>query len=159
MIRFEDNPWIISDTHFNHLKIQEYSNRPDDWQDTLIFNWIYNVKDNDIILHLGDFALGKRDKMIEIASLLTGKIYLLKGNHDRQKKKFYDDLGITLLEEKEIIWNKYIFTHRPRIVYNQINIHGHIHNLDYEEPNHINVCVEKLDYKPIKLFDIIGQVR
>lgn len=154
MLDFLNNPWLISDTHFNHIKIKEYCNRPDNWQELLIYNWNSLIKKDDIVLHLGDFALGKRDNYRQIVETLNGKIYLLKGNHDRQKPKFYEDIGITLLEGDKLIFDKYIFTHRPIEVEKwDINVHGHIHNLDYGE-RHINICVEKLNYKPIKFFDL-----
>ena len=56
-----DNIWLISDTHFNHLKIQEYCDRPEGWQELIIKNWNDVIGYDDVVLHLGDFAFGNND--------------------------------------------------------------------------------------------------
>ena len=53
--------FLISDTHFNHKKIGEYCDRPDSWQKLIIDNWNSVVKKDDIVLHLGDFALCSKE--------------------------------------------------------------------------------------------------
>jgi len=51
--------WFTADTHFNHINIIKYTNRPfnnvQEMNDTLIKNWNNRVKDTDTIFILGDF--------------------------------------------------------------------------------------------------------
>jgi calcineurin-like phosphoesterase family protein len=44
--------WIISDTHFNHNRIIELEERPEDYQELIINNWKKLVKNEDTIIHL-----------------------------------------------------------------------------------------------------------
>ena len=48
--------FAISDTHFLHNNIIKYCNRPQDHNRIMIKNWIKNVRDDDIVFHLGDVA-------------------------------------------------------------------------------------------------------
>ena len=52
--------WIISDTHFFHENIGRYCNRPENWQELIFKNWNELISPNETVLHLGDFALGKK---------------------------------------------------------------------------------------------------
>jgi len=54
------NTWIISDTHFFHENIGKYCSRPDNWQQLIIKNWNVLISPDENVLHLGDFALGKK---------------------------------------------------------------------------------------------------
>jgi calcineurin-like phosphoesterase family protein len=96
---FNDQTWIISDTHFFHENIGRYCARPDGWQDTIIENWNRLVQPEDVVFHVGDLALGKREKIEDLAPLLKGRLYLMRGNHDRRSNGFYQRLGITLVPD------------------------------------------------------------
>ena len=56
--------FFTSDTHFNHSNVIQYCNRPfsslDEMNAKLIENWNERVNENDIVYHLGDFAMGKK---------------------------------------------------------------------------------------------------
>lgn len=84
--------WFISDTHFNHANIINFCNRPfkdvSEMNSALIKNWNKRVSPDDIVYHLGDFAMGDRRLIPRIINSLNGKIILIKGNHD--KKDFLD---------------------------------------------------------------------
>ncbi len=161
--------YIISDTHFNHTNIIKYCNRPfkdvEEMNNTIINNWNKVVKKEDIVYHLGDLFLGSKYDLEDILSKTNGKIYLIRGNHDRLTVKSYEDVGITVLKNAPIILEEYkaLLSHRPlpntMIPENYINIHGHIHDkvLDntYNKSNHINVSCDVLDFKPILLEKLI----
>jgi calcineurin-like phosphoesterase family protein len=150
--------YVISDTHFFHRKIQEYTDRPDDWSDRII-------KPDDTVLHLGDLTFGSKETAIQVTRKLNGKKYLLQGNHDRRSKSWFDDIGFTLIKKSFIVDCKehlLLFTHRPTygIPKNTINIHGHIHNTKHfikhhKNVTHINVSVEKMDYRPITIGNLL----
>ena len=114
---FDDQTWIISDTHFFHENIGRYCDRPDGWQETIIANWNHHIQPEEIAFHVGDLALGKRENIEGLAPLLNGKLYLIRGNHDRRSNGFYQRLGITLVHDPyrrdhPSGWTL-IFSHRP----------------------------------------------
>lgn len=65
MKQFEFDPehtFFTSDTHFGHANIINLCKRPfrdvNHMNDMLVENWNSVITDDDIVFHLGDFALG-----------------------------------------------------------------------------------------------------
>jgi len=118
----------------------------------MISKWNEVVGENDIVIHLGDFAF--RNKASLIRPLLNGTIILIRGNHDLNIRK---NDGFIIVEDKLII-NNLILTHRPMnredIPSGFVNIHGHIH--DKKSYNGINVSVERTNYYPSELNRILS---
>ena len=81
------------------------------------------------------------------------------GNHDlRVGKRFYLDLGFIEVYKTKYELDRYVFTHKPiEVSPDKINIYGHIHNKpiepQFDDSNHMCVCLEKTQYKPILLID------
>lgn len=163
-LQLDDSTWIIADTHFFHTNIGQYCDRPDGWQDMILENWNRYIQPGDIVFHLGDLALGKKEDTEALVPLLNGKLYLMRGNHDRRGKAFYDMLGITLVPDPlQMIYSKnlrLIFSHRPILLLEPgvLNLHGHIHNNPAPElsPRHINLSIEVRDYRPWRLSEILA---
>lgn len=173
-----DNIWntfVISDTHFFHFRekngiiidntIARYCDRPEDWQELIITNWNNVVSDDDMVLHLGDLTFGNIERTEEITRNLKGKKFLLKGNHDRRSKKWFDRVGFTLIKKSFIVdcgSFKIMFSHKPswNLPVGTANIHGHWHNkshfIAYRQNNlYVNVSVEKIDYSPIRMNNLM----
>jgi len=169
-----DNPyeitpdtWIISDTHFYHENIGRYGSRPENWQDLIIKNWNDRVAPGDTVLHLGDFALGKKSNFELLTGILNGRLFLIQGNHDRLSQSFCEAHGVTLIKNSfQIVLEPQInlvFSHRPIVPLDDgwINLHRHIHNVPPPPegsnlgPNHINMSIEVRDYRPWRLKDIL----
>ena len=157
--------YVTSDTHFNHKNIIKYCNRPFndvyEMNETLINNWNSVVTPEDIIYHLGDFGFGTKEELQEIFDRLNGYKYLIMGNHDRKSKTYYQGLGFIKVYKTKYELDKYVLSHYPIIVPdNKINIFGHIHNKEIDEEfndeNHICICPEKTDYKPVLLIEDIS---
>jgi calcineurin-like phosphoesterase family protein len=164
----EDNPYMVSDTHFNHKKIIELCNRPVDWQETFITHWNNTVNTDDNVFHLGDFAMGGKHDAIDIINRLKGNIYLLPGNHDYDKINVYKrETKLIILDDDFIWYSNLIFSHRPILTEAELflqdayNIHGHIHNNVVEGlgNRHINISIEVMDYKLIRLTDLISSFK
>lgn len=161
------NIYVIADTHFNHERIIEYCNRPyksvNEMNNDIIKRWNSVVKPTDIVLHLGDFGFGTQIELSKIFNRLNGIKYLIMGNHDyKVGKKYYEEIGFTKVY-KEYTVDNLVFSHHPKDVnYGQINIYGHIHNAKpdkkYNDKNHACVSVEKINYTPIKLIDILKDI-
>ena len=150
--------WLISDTHFGHKNIIKYTGRPfqtvKEMDDRIIANWNSVVKSNDVILHLGDFALGNLEDQQSYLKQLNGIKKLVMGNHDRLKVKDYYDMGFAEVYRYPIIIENIIFSHRPLdnlIVGSLYNVHGHIHEKQSPSANHLNISVEHTNYSPISL--------
>lgn len=167
------NTWIISDTHFGHKNIVKYCGRPITHNDLMLNHWKLNVRPEDTILHLGDLAVWygpEEDYWLDAAADLPGQKFMLRGNHDKLKDKMYAGLGYTVIPEfvqeleiKEDL-KRILFSHAPdvfRIGEWDVNIHGHIHNKDLDtmlartNRRYINVSIEMMNYKPVRLSDIL----
>ena len=120
--------YLISDTHFNHVNIIKYCNRPfnnvEEMNKILIKNWNNTVRDRDIVYFLGDFVLSKNKGTVmkKYDELLNGEIIFIKGNHDKKGKKFeiieYGDYKFMLIHNPD---SSYIFNFDDWV------IHGHHH--------------------------------
>ncbi len=167
------NTYVISDTHFNHENVIRYSNRPytsvEEMNEALIANWNSVVKPEDVVICLGDFALGNKDDIPDIVARLNGVKILVRGNHDRSKG-FYEKAGFNFvcnhMEYTPLAGrnNKpIIFSHQPRLgmTVDEVNIHGHIHEKELDETfdhlRYFNASVENINYTPIDLQEIIKQ--
>ncbi len=168
--------YFISDTHFYHKSIIPYCKRPfasiEEMNKKLIDNWNYTINDDDTIYFLGDFSFGNTEQNHAICNQLKGIKVIIRGNHDRDRgEQSWKNMGFDLvLDSPQKLYYadrnhnfKYvILSHEPQYIKdNEFNIHGHIHDalLDSEYPdmspnNHLCVCVERINYKPISFEDI-----
>lgn len=155
--------YVISDTHFGHENIIRYCNRPfssvEEMDKTLIKNWNQTVSNKDIVLHLGDVGLCKKDYLAEIISKLNGKKILIKGNHDNFNDQFYRDAGFSYVSQYPILYKEfYLLSHEPVIMMQndcRFNCYGHVHNdpVYQNTPNSECFCVERIGYRPKLLFE------
>lgn len=85
-ISMSEDFYLIADTHFGHKRIIEYCHRPfssvEEMDQSLIHNWNVTVKNNETIIHLGDFAIASGEKIKTIMNQLNGVKKLIRGNHD-----------------------------------------------------------------------------
>ena len=126
------NTFFTADLHLDHANIIKHCDRPfsnkDEMNDTIIKNWNSVVTNNDKVFILGDFVWTEnKSRILELIELLNFRtLYLLPGNHDRERilkalplhterkvellPTLYDtkidDLSITLCHYPMISWNK-----------------------------------------------------
>lgn len=150
--------YFIADTHFAHKNIIEYGGRPfkdiEEMNKKLILNWNNTVKNSDRVFFLGDFCFGGANRIKEYADQLHGKIIMVKGNHDTHNNQIYYNTNFAVALNFPILYNeKIILSHKPleNLAQGMINIHGHIHQLNYGDDFHHCVSVEHTNYKPITL--------
>ena len=175
--------WFVSDTHFNHANILNFKDdkgnliRPgfkdvDHMNNVMIDNWNKVVKPQDKIYHLGDVSFGNGDLMIAILKRLNGHKRLVMGNHD-----IYDILYYAEYFEKVSSWRQFmdmpkpfVCTHYPlhpgSFEYRGAvwNVHGHIHQnvvmkSSVPDNRYINICVEKTNYTPIHLDELMSLMK
>ena len=79
--------FFTSDHHFGHKKIIKFCNRPftsvEEMDEVMIQRWNEKVTPDDEVYHLGDIGLSSPGKLRKILERLNGKIYLIKGNHEK----------------------------------------------------------------------------
>lgn len=160
--------WVTSDHHFHHVKIGEYEPcRPPDCDHVMLERWNQVVAPTDIVFHLGDIALGKKEQFELTARKLNGRIFLLRGNHDRTGPAgdaWYRSLGFTLVPDPFKIdyrgWTV-SFAHRPDhtavIESRHLHVHGHTHSRQKANRKQINVCVECTDFRPVRIEQLLDQ--
>lgn len=149
--------WFISDTHFGHRNLfkwcrynsfKNFSNM----NSQLIKNWNCVVKPYDKIYHLGDFG------SYRFRRYLKGRIFFIKGNHDRRTWKRqlviqYRDLTFLLIHNPK--------DHTDWFPGDWI-IHGHTHINSpflYKSKKRINVSCEVINYRPITLENIYQRIK
>lgn len=171
------NIFVVSDTHFNHTNILGFKDkngkifRPfsnvSEMNETMIDRWNAVVRDEDIIYHLGDVYMTNGKHAAAILSRLRGRKRLLLGNHDNGKdqilQRHFQKIGIWR------IWPEYglVFSHIPMHASSMqrdtsrdfVNVHGHIHQNDSPPGPYINVCVEKTNWGPVSIEDLMVQAR
>lgn len=170
------NIFVISDTHFSHANILNFTDEKGDkirphfkdvqeMNEIIIHNWNKTVKQDDIIYHLGDFSFGGKDQIGKMARRLNGRKRLIMGNHDYNAKDYtihfdkvmsWRQLGGKEFKRPLILCHYPLdnasFDHRED---NALNVHGHLHNRLTDKPFHVNVCCEHTNYMPINIEDII----
>lgn len=152
--------YFTSDTHYFHKNILNFEDRPyqsvEEMTNSMIDNWNKQVKDHDIVYHLGDLCLSNLENTIHVLERLNGNIVLIQGNHDHSNyyRKInqlgllyaYYEVGITMKYEKHQMW----LTHYPMDIGlrpRKWSIHGHIHSNESTWDNQINVGVDSPHFK------------
>lgn len=157
--------FFTSDTHFGHENIIKYCNRPflnvEEMNDLIIKKWNEKVKEEDIVIFLGDFCFAKAHKNFRYYNdKLNGNIIYIIGNHDTQNSLKTIFKGVEVEYNKKKIW----CTHKPSDFKDDydINLVGHIHNnwLIKKHKNTIifNVGVDVHNFYPISIDEILTKI-
>ena len=142
----QQNIFFISDFHFGHENIIKFDKRPfsglNEMHETLVLNWNSTVGDDDIVFLLGDLYFGDPRKAKEFYHRLRGRIFVIKGNHDRMDilegfKRFEKiwEYGTEIsIKDPEIKGKiqRIVLSHFPILEWNQCHrgawhLHGHTH--------------------------------
>jgi calcineurin-like phosphoesterase family protein len=142
------NIYFGSDFHYHHCNLirgtSQWTNKArcrnfdtiEEHDSVLVDNINSTVKENDILYHLGDWAFGGKEKIVEFRRRLYVKdIRLILGNHDHHiEKSLYNDLFTSVDHYKRTTINKQMFVmcHFPMRVWDKshhgsIMLHGHCH--------------------------------
>ncbi len=189
-IKIEDvgsGVFFTSDLHFRHGNIIKYCNRPfetvQEQTEKLIENWNKTVPDTAIVFILGDFAFASKNQQRTILQKLTGKKYLVLGNHDQNipEEEFegiYDLVEVSIKVGEN--WETFILSHRPLLCWEGSekgykHLFGHVHSCGTREETCENgdaelvkllsyrpmydVGVDNNDYKPISVEEVLEQIK
>lgn len=159
------DPWVWSDQHIGHENIIKYCNRPyrnaREMDKAFYSNWRAAIDARDTVVFVGDVAMGgglTPATSERIRRLPAAEKILIVGNHDVSRRgelamDGFDRAHAMLFASGPPLL---VFTHLPLpradIPSGWVNIHGHTHNNDRPDgAPRINVCVEQLDYRPVRL--------
>ena len=182
----DQNIWFTSDTHFGHPKIIEYACRPfkdvREMDEVMIENWNKRVKPDDIIFHLGDFGYCSSSRIRELLTTLTGKKFLIIGNHDWRIFKRGHSQHFQLITQQMYIKidGRHVYlNHFPFLCFTGTykspeeatwQIFGHVHSgdrnvnskdnerLPYLWPTQYDAGVDNNDFSPICWSDICEKI-
>ena len=158
--------WIITDTHFNHQKLIDYGNRPNNSDAKIKENLINTLKEDDVLIHLGDICMGLNKENNNWFRVLKCKRILVKGNHDKKSNTWYMKNGWDFVCDRfdlKIFGKLIAFSHKPLEDDKKfnINIHGHFHDTDHRihDPEFNNIltikhkllAIENTNYMPVSL--------
>ena len=130
--------WIITDTHLGHDKMVDFCGRPSDFSNRILRNISLVVRHNDVLIHLGDICIGNDAKWTAaIRSSCNGRMWLVRGNHDRKTTSWYLDHGWDWCANSmtlDMFGRSLLFTHEPvDDPGGNLNIHGHLHNTGHHD--------------------------
>lgn len=165
--------WLISDPHFDHTNIIKYCNRPfqtvEEMNQLILQNWNRNVKDEDLVIFVGDMAFGRGSRKPRWwIEQLKGHMIYLKGSHDHGIRPTSEGLDSTLFVANSVILRtdscSYFLVHDPFNIphwWKGWSVHGHVHNnrpyLDNRfGRTRVNVSVEAIGYKPITVRQLVA---
>jgi len=172
--------WLIGDTHFGHIKMCEYCDRPKNFNERIIQHWQKLVSPEDLVYHLGDvYCCKKSCSFFGCLEKLPGTKILIKGNHDRENAQWYLHNGFAavmnavvvpvkiLLLKDQLIGKKVLFSHKP-VIFDvdycggiDFSIHAHSHTISskkYDPKLNGSIThksylfsLEHVKYKPVLL--------
>lgn len=183
IFKFEpDQVYFTSDTHFGHENIIRYCNRPfrnaEEMNAELIRRWRETVPEDGIVFHLGDFAHGNARLWNDILSALTGRKYLILGNHDMKAlRQGYMGRFEHVAQQMTIRvgGQAIVLNHNPFLCYGGSyrdvwQLFGHVHSgpashtgLDHPRlkmlfPLQYDVGVDNNDFRPISFAEVKAKI-
>lgn len=156
--------WFTADTHFTHANVIKYCSRPfanaDEMDAAMIEAWNAVVARNDIIFHLGDFAVSRDPRTVRrIFSQLNGSKHLCPGNHDsaatlklRWAKR--DHIQFKTVDGVQVVMSHYAMRVWPGQHHGAINLYGHSHGNLPATRNALDVGVDCWGFAPVSIDDI-----
>lgn len=171
--------WVTSDSHIGHNKEFVYASRgfesPEEMGEAIVRRWNYNVRDEDIVYVLGDVVMGSVDEGVELLSRLNGNLYIIRGNHDDDKKieKYMTAPNVVSANSwGELVKyrsTQFYMSHFPAVTmapgeerkYPIWSLHGHTHQkTNFNENPHVyHVGMDSHNCSPVLLEDIYNEMK
>jgi len=148
--------WLLADSHFNHDRMRTHCDRPENFTELIIKRCQEVIQPEDLVIHLGDVAIGNRRKVKDIMAELPGTWVLVRGNHDMMHgNDWWMHNGFAFSCDAMVYRNAWL-THKPSDDLPAgctVNIHGHLHNWGFKgffaKPHQLLFAVEYTGYRPV----------
>lgn len=151
--------FFTADEHYFHRNIITFCNRP--FSSLEEMHWELRkrhnekVSEQDITIHLGDFALTKeREKVYELSSKLNGNHIFLRGSHDKWMDKTYHEIWEKKIDNYYITCCHYALRTWPRSHYNSWSLYGHSHGRLPSIGKQYDIGVDNNNFYPISFEQI-----
>jgi len=171
-MKLSEHWFVVSDFHFGHKMLVENDHRPQDYENLIVSGWNSVVNKHDNVLFLGDLTFINKEKTRNYCEQLSGRKWMVRGNHDSASDRWYRDCGFSIIEPIYKEFGKkdeepyiVLFTHEPVVDLPEgwFNIHGHLHGNDHrgEKPTdrHFDVSVDAINYVPQRIYKVIENIR
>lgn len=161
---------FISDQHFNHERILEFSHEArghfksvNEMNECLISSWNSVVRHDDVTYNLGDFAFGPKSEMPSFFHRLNGRKILIRGNHDKESEKLPWEAVHDYVEYRENNQKVVLFHYPIESWINQhresLHFHGHVHSNKINPfryiKNRYDVGCDNIGFVPLTMKEII----
>lgn len=174
------NIFLTSDSHYGHDKEFIYKARGfrsiGEHNEILVENHNKIVKRDDEVYHLGDVCLGDDKKNIEYLKRLHGRIHIILGNHDSDKRmELYKEcpnvVDVVFADRIRVGKQTIFLSHSLSETYiigkklerTMINLFGHTHQVDSPFvdgiPYAYNVGVDCHENKPVSIEQVLSDIR
>lgn len=171
--------WVTSDWHFGHDREFIWKARGfasvDDMNEHIIAAYNAMVKPDEDVYVLGDLMLGNSTNGIEYVKRMNGKLHIVRGNHDTDKRIIeYEKLPNVVEIQNAIVFkyakHHFYLSHYPTLTGNlekesltqmTLNLFGHTHqqtNFYMDMPFMYHAGVDSHKCAPVALDDIIREM-
>ena len=139
----------------------------EEMNETMIEKWNNKVSENDIVIHLGNFAWSVNDAD-EIIDKLNGTILFMLGEKDQAIIQLAEnDEGIQIVKEHIIMQDDVVFCHYPMEIWpgkslGKYHFHGHLSSnikTDIKKMLRVNVCCDSWSLAPIGVLDTLDLLK
>jgi len=162
--------FFTSDTHFGHGGALGLYRRPfasvAAMNEALVERWNETVGPDDVVWHLGDFAIRQRPEIVaELLARLGGHKHLVAGNNDPPATGELDGwesvqpYAEIAAEEVSLVLCHYPFRSWRGMGKCWVNLHGHSHGRLKPLPRQVDVGVDVWGFRPVTLEEILHRRR
>ncbi|MCL2110841.1 MAG: hydrolase [Clostridiales bacterium] len=179
--------YFTADLHFGHENAIRHSRRPfesiEEMDAALIQNWNETVSADDEVYILGDFTLKPAEIAHNYLSMLNGRKYYIRGNHDRFLKRidmygdhfeWVKDYHVLRHEGRMFVLFHYPIAEWDGYFRGSIHLHGHVHNgtpgplgrlhVPHGSEKHFavgelayDIGVDAMGFRPVSIDEIIAR--
>ena len=167
--------FFTGDHHFRQAVTDARAHDRDEGMDERrIARWNEKVGPEDVVFYVGDFCDGDAHNplawMIDVGETrrrLNGRIFLVKGNHDRLSNADYRQAGFEEVYDRPILLDDLIIvSHSPQEWFDRLPsgvkaVYGHVHDAaGYPDAtgNTFCCCVERTGDAPASLKEIVERM-
>jgi calcineurin-like phosphoesterase family protein len=167
--------YFTADLHFGHERVIEHCNRPfastEEMNATLIRNWNEVVAPKDEVYILGDFTMMHGEAAHHYLTLLNGRKYFIRGNHDRflntidsfgNHFEWVKDYYVLKQNNRQFVLFHYPIAEWYGYFRGAIHLYGHVHNSPISAARlnisglAFNVGVDCNGFRPVSIEEIIA---
>jgi calcineurin-like phosphoesterase family protein len=154
--------FFTSDTHFGHSRVIELCKRPfadaTAMDEAMILAWNIRVGPNDVVWHVGDFAMGRDEKIEATFHRLNGVKHLVIGNNDEDNEAILtlpwasvSQIAKTIINGQRITMCHYPMKSWPHARKGAIHLFGHMHGRLRRTKRSLDVGTDCWSFQPVTL--------